>query len=150
MDPENEVLKDKSFSSYSTDIAVTTVTKKENNSKHHNASRLSRSSPSPTSIGSSIDCNDSGGSSFFDKSIIQSLRTPDKIIYKSSNTENDGNPMSTDKLDESEVFSTCNSLALAVVTVQHRSDDGFLSSTPNKFLCVEEEEGEGRSVVKSD
>jgi hypothetical protein len=80
MDPENDVSNDSLSSSSSTDIPVTKSTNKENNSQQRNASRLSRSSPPPSSIGSSIDCNDSSGSSFFDKSIIQSLRTPDKVI----------------------------------------------------------------------
>lgn len=90
MDPENDVSNDISSSSSSTDIAVTNSSKKENNSQQRNESRLCRSSPSPSSTGSSIDCNDSGGSSFFDKSIIQSLRTPDKIICNfRNNIENE-------------------------------------------------------------
>jgi hypothetical protein len=78
MDPD--VSNDNLSSSPSTDIPDIESTNKENNSQQRNASRLCRSSPPPSSIGSSIDCNDSSGSSFFDKSIIQSLRTPDKII----------------------------------------------------------------------
>lgn len=61
-----------------------------NDKQHQNESRLCRSSPPSSSTGSSIDCNDSGGSSFFDKSIIQSLRTPDKIICNfRNNIENE-------------------------------------------------------------
>ena len=90
MDPENDVSNDNSSSLSSMDIAVTKSTKKENNSQQRNESRLRRSSPPPSSTGSSIDCNDSGGSSFFDKSIIQSLRTPDKIICNfRNNIENE-------------------------------------------------------------
>jgi hypothetical protein len=90
MDPENDVSNDNSSSLYSTDIPDTESTNKENNSQQRNASTLCRSSPPPSSSGSSIDCNDSSGSSFFDKSIIQSLRTPDKIICNfRNNIENE-------------------------------------------------------------
>ena len=82
-------------------------------------SRLCRSSPPPSSIGSSIDCNDSSGSSFFDKSIIQSLRTPDKILCSFRNN-----------IKNERVWSMTTSTRRGIL--QHDNDSSLDEDSPNQ------------------